>query len=1037
MFNRFRWSLVLGVVATATLTIVARDRSPEPAALLQQPVPTPESVLDSRLRDASGPVSVVVRLKEPPLALAVGPNARQVGAQLTPGQQQVYLQQVRAGQDVVMGAIAARGGTELARVSKALNAVVVSIDATALASVQDLPQVATIRPVVDYQLALANTVPYVGAAAVQAGGVDGTGVTIAILDSGIDYMHRNLGGPGTTAAYTAAYGANASSPANKTRDGLFPTAKVIEGFDFVGEVWPNGPLAPDVDPIDFQGHGTHVADIAAGGSTDGTHKGVAPGAKLLAVKVCSAITTDCNGIALLQGMDFAIDPNGDGAIDDAVDVVNLSVATGYGQREDDLSEAAAILVRLGVVVVAAAGDDGDSPYIIGSPASTPQVIAVAETQMPNAFVVPVTVNAPATIAGTYGNTATLSWAPVGLGVVNAPVVYVGRGCPAGSVAGQPAEDPYPVSPAGKVALIDRGSCGVSLKVDRAAEAGAIGVLIGLVAPGDATSFAYSGGDTFVPSLVITQSLSNLIRSQLNAAQTVLVTYSEAVFIPLVGSVTGHSSRGPNYSYNGIKPDIAAPGGSVSASVGTGTGETGFGGTSGAAPMVAGAVALLRQAEPTLSAMEIKARLVNTAETRVFSDVLTAPGQLAPITRIGGGELRANRAVAARTAAWDSSDPASPNLGYGVLRLSATTTLAKKVTVRNYLPVARTYSISSAFRYPNDAAGSAVTLTHPSSLTVPANGTGTFLVSLNVNPAFLPTWTLNGGSRGGDGFRLQGHEYDGYVTIAQGNDTVRVPWHILPHRAANAVAPASLALNGALTGTLPITNAGSVHAAVVDAFALTGTSAKFPVSLLPRPGDNFALVDLRAVGVKAFDVGGLGHAIQFAVTTYGDRSHPNYPAEFDVLLDTNMDGVDDYVVFTTENGGSLTTGQNVTGLRNLATGQEVIRFFTDADLSSSNAVLTIFASDAGLSALPQFRFTVTAADNYFTGAFTDVIGPMTVKLDALRFTADDLVVPANGVGNLAVTYHPAGDTASPSQTGLLLMYQDAKKGREADVVTVVK
>ena len=1035
MFNRFRWSLVFGVVATATLTIVARDRSPEPAALLQQPVPTPESVLDSRLRGASGPVSVVVRLKELPLALAVGPNARQVGAQLTPAQQQVYLQQVRAGQDVVMGEITARGGTELARVSKALNALVVSIDATALASVQDLPQVATIRPVVDYQLALANTVPYVGAAAVQAGGVDGTGVTIAILDSGIDYTHRNLGGPGTTAAYTAAYGASASSAANKTRDGLFPTAKVIEGFDFVGEVWPNGPLAPDVDPIDLQGHGTHVADIAAGGSTDGTHKGVAPGAKLLAVKVCSAITTDCNGIALLQGMDFAIDPNGDGAIDDAVDVINLSVATGYGQREDDLSEAAAILVRLGVVVVAAAGDDGDRPYIIGSPASTPQVIAVAETRMPNAFVVPVTVNAPAAIAGTYSNTATLSWAPVGSGVSNAPVVYVGRGCPAGSVPGQPAEDPYLVSPAGKVALIDRGSCGVSLKVDRAAKAGAIGALIGLVAPGDATSFAYSGGDTFVPSLVITQSLSNLIRSQLNAAQTVLVTYSEAIFIPLVGSVAGNSSRGPNYSYNGIKPDIAAPGGSVSASVGTGTGETVFGGTSGAAPMVAGAVALLRQAEPTLSAMEIKARLVNTAETHVFSNVLTAPGQLAPITRIGGGELRANRAVAARTAAWDSSDPASPNLGYGVLRLSATTTLAKKVTVRNYLPVARTYSISAAFRYPNDASG-AVNLTHPSSLAVPANGTGTFSVSLNVNPALLPTWTLNGGSRGGDGFRLEGHEFDGYVTIAQGGDTVHVPWHILPHRAANAVAPATLALNGALTGTLPITNAGSTTAAQVDSFALTGTSPKFPATVLPRPGDNFAVVDLRAVGVGMFEAIG-DHAIQFAITTHGERSHPNYPAEFDVFLDTNMDGTDDYVVFTAENNGTFASGQNVTVLRNLATGQEVTRFFTDADLSSSNAVLTIFASDAGLSTLPQFRFTVTAADNYFTRTFTDIIGPMTVKLDALRFTADGLSVPANGLGNLAVTYHPAGDTASPSQTGLLLMYRNGKKGREADVVTVVK
>lgn len=92
---------------------------------------------------------------------------------------------------------------------------------------------------------------------------------------------------------------------------MFPTAKVIDGYDFVGEVWPNGPEAPDPDPIDFEGHGTHVADSIGGRSADGLHKGVAPGASLLAVKVCSAVSSSCSGIALIQGMEFAVNPNGD------------------------------------------------------------------------------------------------------------------------------------------------------------------------------------------------------------------------------------------------------------------------------------------------------------------------------------------------------------------------------------------------------------------------------------------------------------------------------------------------------------------------------------------------------------------------------------------------------------------------------------------------------------------------------------------------------------------------------------------------------
>src|SRR4029077_19385609 len=99
---------------------------------------------------------------------------------------------------------------------------------------------------------------------------------------------------------------------------------------------------------------------------------------------------------------------------------------------------------------------------------------------------------------------TLVFAPVNMPVTG-NVVYVGRGCPG---------DTYLANPSGQIALIDRGTCSISLKVDAAAKAGAIGTLIGLVAPGNAVSFTYGGGTNFVPSLVITQATSNAIKNAL-------------------------------------------------------------------------------------------------------------------------------------------------------------------------------------------------------------------------------------------------------------------------------------------------------------------------------------------------------------------------------------------------------------------------------------------------------------------------------------------------------------------------------------------
>jgi hypothetical protein len=147
-----------------------------------------------------------------------------------------------------------------------------------------------------------------------------------------------------------------------------------------------------------------------------------------------------------------------------------------------------------------------------------------------AAVLPLVVNSPASIAGNYSGTAPLSWAPVSA-LVTGKIVYVGRGCPAGSIDGSNPDDPYLADPKGAIALIDRGSCNVSLKVDRATRAGAIAVLIGDSRDEAARTFNFGGGTQFAPSLSITKAISDTIKSALGTS-AVFVTLDPKNAIPL-------------------------------------------------------------------------------------------------------------------------------------------------------------------------------------------------------------------------------------------------------------------------------------------------------------------------------------------------------------------------------------------------------------------------------------------------------------------------------------------------------------------------
>ena len=1071
MTRRFAGILMAGVLLAGLLPGAAagadpkRSSAPLPRAVSDLKLDKPISVagaataIDKRLAAASGPQRVIVRLTASPV-IAVAPTGATA--------QKVALSAIRVQQDRVIAKAHRLDSSAklLGRTGKASNVVMLSIDAAALPALARDPAVETIVPVKDYQLDLSETVPYIGARTVQNLGFKGAGVDVAILDSGVDYTHAALGGPGTIAAYQAAYGTSTADPLNTTRDGLFPTARVKGGRDFVGEGWPGTDASPiaetqDPDPIDSPdsgtelgvlygsdgGHGTHVADIIGG------TRGVAPKANLYAVKVCSSVSTACSGVALLEGVDWAMDPNGDGSLSDHVDIINMSLGQDYGTvADDDLSLAAERAnYYAGILVVASAGNGANKPYIAGTPAAAPSVLAVAQTQVPSARAFPLVLTAPPDIAGTYPNTETVDWAPLGSGF-DGDVVFVGQGCPAGSIEPGSAEDPYLANPSGKVALIDRGACSISLKVDRATKAGATGVLIGLVAPGDAVSFSFGGGDLpMVPTMVIQESLSDAIKEQLAIPVTVHARVSSATSIRLVGSLAGSSSRGPG-SNNRIKPEIGAPGASVSAVSGSGAATQAFGGTSGAAPMVTGAAALLKGAFPKRTALEIKAVLMNTAETTIQTNPALTPGVLAPITRIGGGELRVDRALRSQIAIWDPFAE-SGSLSFGFVDGTKTVVVTRKLLLRNYSNKVIPLAVTPTFRSANDKANGAVKISAPRTFFLYPKATRWMTVTATIDARKLRKWSMDGGGGGTDPSALDLMEYDGYLnfnrtdTRADNADPIHVAWQVLPRKSGSvrAVGGATVAIGGAIGsgplaglpgGTKTLSNIAD-NVAAVDAYSLVAQSPKQPPA---KPGTNHPVIDLRAVGVQTFLVPANtvcdtvdSFVYRIAINTWARQTTAIVPGELDVDIDVNGDGQPDFDVFSAPASitaaNQLGDGRALTFVYDYAADALDAWFYTDSGTNDSNTILTFCGDQIGLTQADlgtPLTMSVTAYDwLYHAYSITDQINDIHVAPFGERYvgivgnSVDPIDIPARSTATVTVgDFGPA--QTNPSEIGLLLV-----------------
>lgn len=901
----------------------------------------------------------------------------------------------------------------IGRTRVASNTLLVTADMAALERLAADPRVARVSRPRAFHVDLSETVPYIGARRVTAGAnpTDGTGIVVAILDSGIDYTHKAFGGLGTQAAYLAAYGSRSGARQSKIPTG-FPTAKVIAGYDFVGEHWPERPLAADPDPIDCSpdlfgcdgGHGTHVADIVAGITSDAS-SGVAPGASLMAVKVCSAVSSACSHIAIMQGIDFALDPDGDAATDDAADVINLSLGSDYGGSSPDDTEIAALenATAAGVLVVAASGNGGDKPYISGSPASAPSTISVAQTEVPSALGFSMLVDGAPKEAVPQDWSGTLTSARTGVAQYADGAGGNLNGCTAFAAG----------SLTGKIVLVDRGSCTFTKKIANiAAGGGALGI-IALIAAGDPFSGSFApedcGGlcDT-IPGYMISLENGALLKSGAT------VSFDPANAFALVGTVVGSSSRGPESQSNQVKPEIGAPGASVSAVVGSGTGTSSFGGTSGATPMVAGSAAIVRAARPGLTPVQVKAALMNTAETQIMNKASVLGGGLASIARIGGGEVRVDKAVATDTIAYDQDRPTAA-LSFGFHDVSSgTLTLTRRVQLDNLSASAHSYSAASSFRFENDQTNGAVSvsISQPGQV---AGGNGTsFEVTLTIDASKLREWTLDSGLRGADTDALALLEYDGYITITGGNQSIHLPWHVLPRKAGAVTASAASVAAG---GDVTLTNAGAGRAWLSD-FDLIGESERATPS---GPTDDLADVDIRYVGIRQYvgadATAGLGcsvpYGVQFAITTWDRQVSALVPGAFQVDLKIGNGPVDLSIYDADAAGpGTLDDGRSFTWV-DVGRAAPARAFPTIHPTNASNFVLTVCGEDIGLdprtrSGSRTFGRTVSASiyagDIYYSGALRDMV-TATFVLGADRFSVRD----DGGAGSLDWSALSAGGT----------------------------
>ena len=605
------------------------------------------------------------------------PSVAEVRKNATQALAENHRQKIEAAQASLRSELRRQNLAITGSVQTVLNAVFVLATPEQVAQLRSIPGVAGVRPLRRFRKSLDAAVPLLngpGAWGLVGGeGKAGSGIKIAVIDTGIDVTHPAF--QDTHLAIPSGFPkCTVSSDCSS-----FTNHKVIVARSYVAQLaagFGSNPAATsrpdDYSARDLDGHGTAVAMCAAGETNTGpaaTITGMAPKAFLGNYKVFGSpeINPFTGGDIIIMALEDALK--------DGMDIAELSLGAPafYGPLDQGATcgltgsspcdpEAAAVenAVQSGMLVVVAAGNEGEdgnfAPTLntIDSPGDAPSAIAVGGSTNSHSWGSGVEVSGNGVpsalnlIQGQFGDGPFLS------GPLTAPLKDVGQisgdplGCnsiPAGSLGGD-------------IALIERGTCFFLDKVTNAHNAGAVGVIIW--DPNNETSDVPSGlSGTTIPAILIGVTGGSALRTFIDAHPDYPVTINPnlVAIAQTPNIIASFSSRGPSIN-GGLKPDVTAVGTDLymaaervdpNGDLYSPNGYTAADGTSFATPLVAGAAALVKQKNPKLTALQLKSAVVNSA-----AQSLSDESGAASVLSAGAGLLNAQAAVSINVAAVPST-----------------------------------------------------------------------------------------------------------------------------------------------------------------------------------------------------------------------------------------------------------------------------------------------------------------------------------------------------------------------------------------------